>query len=55
MAFIFITQPMPPPKAEPPNNKEKVQLYVEALGKMDDATLDDRVRDVVQIYRRRGQ
>ena len=49
MAFVFITEPIPPP------NEGKIPLYVEALGKMDDATLDNLVRDVVQIYRRRGQ
>ncbi len=49
MAFVFITEPIPPP------NEGKIPLFVEVLGEMDDATLDDRVRDVVQIYRRRGQ
>ena len=49
MAFVFITEPIPPP------NEGKIPLYVEALGKLDEATLDDLVRDIVQIYRRRGQ
>ena len=49
MAFVFITEPIPPP------NEGKIPLYVEALGKLDEATLDNLVRDVVQIYRRRGQ
>jgi hypothetical protein len=49
MAFVFITEPIPPP------NEGKIPLFVEALGKLDEATLDNLVRDVVQIYRRRGQ
>ncbi|MCH8097787.1 MAG: hypothetical protein IID53_11990 [Proteobacteria bacterium] len=46
MAFVFITEPVPPP------NEGKIPLFVEALGKLDDATLDDLVKDIVQIYRR---
>ena len=47
MAFVFITEPIPPP------NEGKISLFVEVLGELDDATLDNLVRDVVQIYRRK--
>ncbi len=47
MAFVFITEPVPPP------NEGKISLFVEVLGELDDATLDNLVRDVVQIYRRK--
>ncbi len=47
MAFVFITEPIPPP------NEGKIPLFVEVLGELDVATLDDLVRDVVQIYRRK--
>ena len=46
MAFVFITEPVPPP------NEGKIPLFVEALGELDDATLDNLVKDIVQIYRR---
>ena len=49
MGFIFITEPIAPP------SEGKISLFVEVLGELDDATLDNLVRDVVQIYRRRGQ
>ena len=49
MAFVFITEPIPPP------NEGKIPLFVEVLGELDIATLDSLVHDVVQIYRRRGQ
>ena len=49
MAFSFITEPVAPP------NEGKISLFVEVLGELDDATLEDLVHPVVQIYRRRGQ
>ncbi len=49
LAFVFITEPVPPP------NKGKIDLFVEALGRLDESAMDYLVKDIVQIYRRRGR